>query len=86
MNDADIDKQVIFYTSLYHACTVPNVASDVDGRYRGTDLQVHQLGEDDGLHYTVFSLWDTFRSITPTAFVDRARQNSGFREDHAQNV
>ncbi|MDG2363746.1 MAG: GH92 family glycosyl hydrolase, partial [Flavobacteriales bacterium] len=65
VNDADMDKQVIFYTSLYHSCTVPNVASDVDGRYRGTDLQVHQLGEDDGLHYTVFSLWDTFRSLHP---------------------
>ena len=65
VNDPDMDKQVVFYTSLYHACTVPNVASDVDGRYRGTDLQVHQLGEDDGLHYTVFSLWDTFRSLHP---------------------
>lgn len=63
--DEDMDKQVIFYTSLYHSCTVPNVASDVDGRYRGTDLRVHQLGDREGLHYTVFSLWDTFRSLHP---------------------
>ena len=31
------DERTIFYTALYHAATVPNVASDVDGRYRGTD-------------------------------------------------
>lgn len=59
------DDRVNFYTSLYHSCTVPNVASDVDGRYRGTDLDVHQLAPDEGLHYTVFSLWDTFRSLHP---------------------
>ena len=62
---ASKDDQTKFYTSLYHSCTVPNVASDVDGRYRGTDLKVHQLNEDEGLHYTVFSLWDTFRSLHP---------------------
>lgn len=65
VRDNDMDKQVIFYTSLYHSCTVPNLASDVDGRYRGTDLRVHTLEEDEGKHYTVFSLWDTFRSLHP---------------------
>ena len=39
---------------------VPNMASDVDGRYRGTDLEIHQLGPEEGDHYTVFSLWDTY--------------------------
>ena len=65
VSGATKDEQTKFYTALYHSCTVPNVASDVDGRYRGTDLQVHQLKEDEGLHYTVFSLWDTFRSLHP---------------------
>ena len=59
------DERTTFYTALYHATTVPNVASDVDGRYRGTDMQVHQLREDDGEHYTVFSLWDTYRALHP---------------------
>lgn len=54
-----------FYTALYHSCTVPNLASDVDGRYRGTDLKVHELAPDEGDHYTVFSLWDTFRALHP---------------------
>jgi predicted alpha-1,2-mannosidase len=59
------EESTIFYTSLYHSCTVPNLASDADGRYRGTNLRVHQLSSEDGLHYTVFSLWDTFRSLHP---------------------
>ena len=44
---------------------MPNLASDVDGRYRGTDLQVHRLGPNEGDHYTVFSLWDTYRALHP---------------------
>ena len=55
----------VFYTALYHACTTPNLASDVDGRYRGMDQRIHQLGPEDGLQYTVFSLWDTFRALHP---------------------
>ena len=38
----DPDERTVFYTAMYHNLTVPNLASDVDGRYRGTDLQVHQ--------------------------------------------
>ncbi|MGA0434243.1 MAG: GH92 family glycosyl hydrolase [Flavobacteriales bacterium] len=55
----------IFYTALYHCLTTPNIASDVTGEYRGTDLNIHQLEEDEGDHYTVFSLWDTFRALHP---------------------
>ena len=59
------DERTVFYTALYHCFTTPNIASDKDGRYRGTDLKIHQLSPDEGLHYTVFSLWDTFRSLHP---------------------
>ena len=55
----------VFYTALYHACTTPNLASDIDGRYRGMDLKIHQLHLEEGLHYSVFSLWDTFRALHP---------------------
>ena len=55
----------IFATSLYHCMTTPNLASDVDGRYRGGDLAVHSLAPGDGNHYSVFSLWDTFRALHP---------------------
>ena len=59
-----LEDQTIFHTALYHACTAPNVASDVDGRYRGTDLAIHALPEGEE-HYTIFSLWDTFRALHP---------------------
>ena len=59
------DERTTFYTALYHATTVPNLASDVDGRYRGTDLNVHVLTDPGDEHYTVFSLWDTYRALHP---------------------
>ena len=52
-----------FYTSMYHACLNPNIYMDVDGRYRGRDLEVHQADGHD--YYTLFSLWDTFRALHP---------------------
>jgi predicted alpha-1,2-mannosidase len=52
-----------FYTALYHVMIAPNLWSDVDGRYRGLDGNVH-TAEGTGA-YTVFSLWDTFRTLHP---------------------
>ncbi|MBK8556372.1 MAG: GH92 family glycosyl hydrolase [Lewinellaceae bacterium] len=52
-----------YYTALYHTMIAPNVYSDVDGRYRGRDKEVHQA---KGYQmYTVFSLWDTYRACNP---------------------
>jgi len=61
---ADLEKSRIFYTALYHCFIAPNLASDVDGKYRGRDQKIHQLPEGDN-QYTVFSLWDTYRTIHP---------------------
>ena len=58
-NEADVRA---FYTNLYHAMIAPNLFSDADGRYRAHDLQIHH---SDRPVYTVFSLWDTFRSLHP---------------------
>ena len=53
-----------FYTALYHCMTAPYLWSDADGRYRGTDNQIHTV--DPGREvYTVFSLWDTYRALHP---------------------
>jgi predicted alpha-1,2-mannosidase len=57
------DQTVTFYTAMYHAMLAPNVYMDVDGQYRGRDLQVHTA--DGFTYYTVFSLWDTFRALHP---------------------
>lgn len=54
-----------FYTALYHSFLAPNLFSDVDGRYRGRDLQIHTLEDKDDAQFTVFSLWDTYRATHP---------------------
>ncbi|MGD9346488.1 MAG: GH92 family glycosyl hydrolase [Candidatus Aminicenantes bacterium] len=57
------EQMTIFYTALYHSLLNPNIYMDVDGRYRGMDLEVHQA--QDFVNYTVFSLWDTYRATHP---------------------
>jgi predicted alpha-1,2-mannosidase len=60
---SDTATLTVFYTALYHTMIAPNLYSDADGRYRGTDLKVHN---DTGFtNYTVFSLWDTYRAAHP---------------------
>ncbi len=59
----EYDRKVIFYTALYHTMIAPNLYQDVDGRYRGMDLKIHQ--SDQFENYTVFSLWDTYRAAHP---------------------
>jgi alpha-1,2-mannosidase, putative len=52
-----------FYSALYHTAVSPCLYSDVNGEYRGMDRKVHKA---EGFErYTVFSLWDTFRSLHP---------------------
>ena len=53
----------IYATAMYHAFSVPNLWSDVDGRYRGMDGRIHT--DPHHAHYTVFSLWDTYRTAHP---------------------
>jgi len=56
-----------FYTSLYHTMIAPNIYQDVDGNYRGLDKKIHSINDDKHKsdNYTVFSLWDTFRTTHP---------------------
>lgn len=61
-----------FYTALYHCFTHPSLAGDVDGKYRGRDLKVHQA--KGFTPYTVFSLWDTYRGLHPLlSIIDQKR-------------
>lgn len=57
-----VEERTNFYTALYHTMIAPNIWSDVDGRYRGHDGEIHRA---DHNVYTVFSLWDTFRTLHP---------------------
>lgn len=68
----DKDKLAIFYTALYHTMMQPNIAQDLDGKYRGRDNQIHTAEGFD--YYTVFSLWDTFRGAHPLyTLIDKKR-------------
>lgn len=63
-----------FYTALYHTMIAPNIYQDVDGRYRGMDLKVHETKKFD--YYTVFSLWDTYRAAHPLyTIIEQDRTN-----------
>ena len=61
-----------FYTALYHSMIAPNLYQDVDGRYRNMDLNIYM--DTTYQHYTVFSLWDTYRATHPLfTLIERER-------------
>ncbi|MBC8320287.1 MAG: glycoside hydrolase family 92 protein [Bacteroidetes bacterium] len=57
------DEKVIFYTALYHSMLAPNLYSDSDHRYRAHNDNVYK--DNSFEMHTVFSLWDTFRTLHP---------------------
>lgn len=59
----DVSRLRTFYTALYHTYLQPNTYSDVDGKYRGMDGEIYH--KDNHSNYTVFSLWDTYRTWHP---------------------
>ena len=63
IEDSNEDHKINFYTAMYHSMLAPNIYQDIDGRYRGMDLKIHQT--KDFNYYTVFSLWDTYRATHP---------------------
>lgn len=65
-----------FYSAMYHAMIPPNIYQDVDGKYRGRDLQVHETKNFS--YYTVFSLWDTYRALHPLLTLIDKKRSSDF--------
>ncbi len=58
------EDRVRFYTALYHALIHPSILSDVDGTY--PIFTRDETGQARGeTRYTVFSLWDTYRTLHP---------------------
>ncbi len=70
------DYKTNFYTALYHTMIAPNIYQDVDGRYRGMDLKVHETKKFD--YYTVFSLWDTYRAAHPLYTIIEPKRTNDF--------
>lgn len=54
----------IFYTALYHTMIQPNTMSDVNGEYMAADYSTRKVGANE-VHYSTFSLWDTYRAAHP---------------------
>ncbi|SHN17615.1 GH92 family glycosyl hydrolase [Chitinophaga sp. CF418] len=59
----DVTNRSIFYTALYHTMIGPALFNDHNRAYRGTDKKVYSNPGFD--NYTVFSLWDIYRSCAP---------------------
>ncbi len=62
-SDAHEQDLTLFASALYRSFLMPTIESDVDGRWRGPDGDIHVA---DGFSMmTDLSLWDTYRSIQP---------------------
>ena len=68
-------KKEIFYTALYHSSLNPNTYNDLNGNYLGMDFKKHST-EDK--HYTIFSLWDTFRATHPLFTIINVEKTNEF--------
>ena len=64
-----------FYTALYHAFLAPHEFSDVDGSFFGGDGAVHP--PQGYPRYTLFSLWDTFRTLQPLLTISNPERIDG---------
>ncbi len=64
VEDGSRQELIKFYTALYHTLIHPNRISDVNGEYplMGRTGTGKYIGRD---RYTVFSLWDTYRTLHP---------------------
>ncbi len=76
IEDINEDNKVNFYSSMYHVSIAPNLYQDVDGRYRGMDLKIHEAKDFD--YYTVFSLWDTYRATHPLYTIIEQEKTNDF--------
>ncbi|WP_456314325.1 GH92 family glycosyl hydrolase [Pseudomonas shirazensis] len=65
---------VNFYTAMYHAFLGPTEYMDLDGNYKGLDMNVHK-GENFK-NYTSYSLWDTYRALHPLFNIVQPSRNS----------
>ncbi len=68
------DQKALFYTSLYHTMINPSVYMDVDGSYRGNDMEIHKA--NGFTNYTIFSLWDTYRAEHPLMNLIKPKQGA----------
>ncbi|MEV0406923.1 GH92 family glycosyl hydrolase [Actinoallomurus sp. NPDC050550] len=52
-----------FYSLLYKDFIQPNITSDVNGQFMGSDVKVHSVTGTQKQQYGMFSGWDTYHSL-----------------------
>jgi predicted alpha-1,2-mannosidase len=69
-----------FYSLLYKDFMQPNITSDVNGQFMGSDMKVHTLARGQQNQYGIYSGWDTYHSLSqlqaildPSAAGDQAQ-------------
>lgn len=65
-----------FYTALYHTCLSPTFFTDADNRFLGNDGKIHQA--ENHQQYSVFSLWDTYRTAHPLYTLIQTKRTEDF--------
>ncbi|KAF2081464.1 GH92 family glycosyl hydrolase [Flavobacterium sharifuzzamanii] len=65
---------VNFYTAMYHAFLGPTEYMDLDGNYKGLDMNVHKAVKFT--NYTSYSLWDTYRALHPLFNIVQPKRNA----------
>jgi predicted alpha-1,2-mannosidase len=53
-----------FYSLLYKDFMQPNISSDVNGQYLGSDMKVHTLSPGQHDQYGTYSGWDIYHSLS----------------------
>ncbi len=53
-----------FYSLLYKDFLQPNITSDVNGQFMGSDMKVHTLAAGQKNQYGVYSGWDIYHSLS----------------------
>lgn len=61
--DANDETKKVFYTAMYHSLFAPILFNDVNKDYYGADKKIHHNADFN--NYSIFSLWDTYRSLHP---------------------
>ena len=69
------DDKVKFYTAMYHSLLHPNIFNDVNGDFQ--KLESNEKGKAQNYNrYTLFSLWDTYRTVHPFLSLVYPKQQS----------
>ena len=79
-------EQTVFYTALYHSLLEPNVFSDVNGQYMGSDGHVQRVAAPQIAQYANYSGWDIYRSEIPLLALMAPTRTRDIDHLHAQHL